>query len=169
MSLHIEFDIFNGNIINCCSIASTKPQFNIISCCIGQVLCKPWRVVELTACTGGCTVLTIPEDITGLENYRSRIIPSRMKATLTEVIISNKWRDTIMTWCITRTVLIRKTGNQFWISSSKCPNMLSVASSSMSQTYTINIIAINSPSILPKGTSWPNLVSPYPPTHTAVW
>ena len=22
-----------------------------------------WRVVELTACAGGCTVLTIPEDI----------------------------------------------------------------------------------------------------------
>ena len=67
MSLHIEFNEFKGNIIKSWSIASADPQFNVISCGTGQVLCKPWRVVELTACAGGCTVLTIPENIIGVE------------------------------------------------------------------------------------------------------
>ena len=62
MSLYVEFNEFNVNIIivTVWYIINTDPQFNVISCCIGQVLCKPWRVVELTACAGGCTVLTIP-------------------------------------------------------------------------------------------------------------
>jgi hypothetical protein len=66
-SLHIEFDEFNGNIIIFRCAIRADPQFNVISCCIGQILCKPWRVVELTACAGGCTVLTIPENIIGVE------------------------------------------------------------------------------------------------------
>ena len=66
-SLYIEFDEFKGNIIMYWWLISADPQFNVISCCIGQVLCKPWRVVELTACAGGCTVLTIPENIIGVE------------------------------------------------------------------------------------------------------
>jgi hypothetical protein len=67
MSLHIEFDEFNGNIFISWSAISADPQFNVISCGTGQVLYKPWRVVELTACAGGCTVLTIPENIIGVE------------------------------------------------------------------------------------------------------
>jgi hypothetical protein len=67
ISLHIEFDEFKGNIIIFWFITSTDPQFNVISCGIGQVLCKPWRIVELTACAGGYTVLTIPENIIGEE------------------------------------------------------------------------------------------------------
>ena len=67
--LHIEFDEFKGNIIRLWCASSADPQFNVISCCTGQVLCKPWRVVELTACAGGCTVLTIPENIIG-EEYK---------------------------------------------------------------------------------------------------
>ena len=66
-SLHIELYEFNGNIITSWSAISADPQFNVISCCIGQALCKPWRVVELTACAGGCTVPTIPENIIGKE------------------------------------------------------------------------------------------------------
>jgi hypothetical protein len=65
--LHIEFYEFNGDILLSIHKISTDPQFNVISCGIGQVLCKPWRVVELTACAGGRTVLTIPEDIIGME------------------------------------------------------------------------------------------------------
>jgi hypothetical protein len=67
MSLHIEFDKFKGNIIISWCASSANPQFNVISCGTGQVLCKPWRVVELTACAVGCTVLTIPENIIGVE------------------------------------------------------------------------------------------------------
>ena len=61
--LHIEFDKFKGNIIFfwCASVAD--PQFNVISCGTGQILCKPWRIVELTACAVGHTVLTIPENM----------------------------------------------------------------------------------------------------------
>ena len=57
-SLHIEFNEFKGNVISSWWVSSADPQFNVISCCIGQVLCKPWRVVELTACAGGCTLVT---------------------------------------------------------------------------------------------------------------
>ena len=67
VSLHIEFNKFNGNIIKSWYIISADPQFNVISRCSGQVLCKPWRAVELTACAGGRTVLTIPENIVGIE------------------------------------------------------------------------------------------------------
>ena len=66
-SLHIEFNEFKGNVISSWWVKSADPQFNVISCRIGQVLCKPWRVVELTACAGGCTALTIPENIIGVE------------------------------------------------------------------------------------------------------
>jgi hypothetical protein len=65
-SLHIEFDEFNGNIIMYWYAISANPEFNVISCGTGQVLCKPWRVVELTACAVECTVLTIPENIIGV-------------------------------------------------------------------------------------------------------
>jgi hypothetical protein len=65
--MHIEFNEFKGNIIRYWCPIRTKPQFNVISCGNGKVLCKPWRVVELTACAGGCTVLTIPENIIGVE------------------------------------------------------------------------------------------------------
>ena len=68
MSLHIEFNEFNGNIFIYRFKGSTEPQFNIIGCCMGQVLCKPWRVIELTACAGGCTVMAIPENIIGIES-----------------------------------------------------------------------------------------------------
>ena len=44
------------------------------------------RVVELTACASGCTVLTILKDIIRVE-YKI-VSPFRVKATLTEVIIS---------------------------------------------------------------------------------
>ena len=67
MSLHIEFDEFKGNIIYSWRLIRADPQFNFISCGTGQVLCKPWRVVELTACAGGYTVPTIPENIIGVE------------------------------------------------------------------------------------------------------
>ena len=63
VSLHVELYKFNGNIATIWCPISADPQFNVISCCSGKVLCKPWRVVELTACAGGCTVLTIPENI----------------------------------------------------------------------------------------------------------
>ena len=76
-SLHIEFDEFKGNIISTWCASSADPQFNIISCGIGQVLCKPWRVVELTACAGGYTVLTIPENIIGVE-YKLTMNPGRV-------------------------------------------------------------------------------------------
>ena len=66
-SLDGEFDKFKWNIGTIHIFHKTNPQFNVVSHCIGQVLCKPWRVVELTACTGGCTVLTIPEDIIGMK------------------------------------------------------------------------------------------------------
>ena len=66
-SLHIEFNEFNGNIFIIWCTSSANPQFNVISCSIGQVLCKPWRVVELTACAVGCTAYTIPENIIGVE------------------------------------------------------------------------------------------------------
>ena len=108
MSLHVEFNEFNGSIITCWYIISTDPQFNIVGCCIGQVLCKPWRVVELTACTGGYTVLTIPEDIIGIECRISRA-PASVNTTFAEVIISHKWRDKVI--CryniIARATLIR--------------------------------------------------------------
>ena len=45
--LHIEFYQFNGNINKYWCVESADPQFNIITCCTGQVLCKSWRVVEL--------------------------------------------------------------------------------------------------------------------------
>ena len=86
--LDVEFYEFNGNINNQRYVVSTNPQFNVIGCVGRQVLCKPWRVVELTACAGGCTVLTIPEDIIGVEYII--IIQFRVNTTLTEVIISNK-------------------------------------------------------------------------------
>jgi hypothetical protein len=102
-SLHIEFDEFNGNII---TKVSAHPQFNVISCGIGQVLCKPWRVVELTACAGGYTALTIPENIIGVEHIlRERGI---VKATLTKEIISNKCRDKFKTMYVTRTFIGKK-------------------------------------------------------------
>ena len=96
ISLHIEFYEFNGNIFILWPSVSTDPQFNVISCCTGEVLCKPWRVVELTACAGGCTVLTIPENIIGKEYTNITAVPLRVNATLTEVIIANKCRDTII-------------------------------------------------------------------------
>ena len=52
-SLHIEFDEFKGNIIFFWCASAADPQFNVISCGIGQILCKLWRVVELTACVVG--------------------------------------------------------------------------------------------------------------------
>ena len=52
-SLHIKFDEFKGNIIIFWCPINADPQFNVISCGTGQVLYKPWRVVELTACAGG--------------------------------------------------------------------------------------------------------------------
>ena len=96
MSLHVEFYEFNGNIIICWYVTSTEPQFDVISCCIGQVLCKPWRIVELTACAGGCTVLTIPENIIGKEYTNITAVPLKVNATLTEVIIANECRDMII-------------------------------------------------------------------------
>jgi hypothetical protein len=71
LSLHIEFDELKGNIIKHWIAISADPQFDVIRCGIGQVLCKPWRVIELTACAGGCTVLTIPENIIGVEYIRT--------------------------------------------------------------------------------------------------
>jgi hypothetical protein len=98
--MHIQFNEFKGNIIKFWREISAKPQFNVISCGTGQVLCEPWRVVELTACAVGCTVLTIPENIIGVE-YKLKT-PWRVKATLTKVIISNKCRDTIVIMYVTR-------------------------------------------------------------------
>ena len=77
-SLHIELNEFKGNIIKFWFVISANPQFNVISCGIDQVLCKPWRVVELTACAVGCTVLTIPENIIGIEYIRIVTIPGRV-------------------------------------------------------------------------------------------
>ena len=134
-SLYVEFNEFNGNIIICWPTVSAKPQFSVISCCKRQVLCKPWRVVELTACAVGCAVLTIPEDIIGIEYIL--VTPDRVKATLTEVIISNKCRDKVVVGCITRTILVNIAALiHFCCSSSKCPNVLapSTRGTSMSQT-----------------------------------
>ena len=74
-SLHIEFDEFKGNICIFWWVISADSQFNVISCGTGQVLCKPWRVAELTACAVGCTVLTIPENIIGVEYNTIWVIP----------------------------------------------------------------------------------------------
>ena len=68
ISLYIEFHEFNGNIIIAWSEVSTQPQFNVISSSSGQLLQEPRRIVELTAGTGRCTVLTIPEYIVGIEH-----------------------------------------------------------------------------------------------------
>ena len=97
-SLNIEFNEFNGNVICTWWVISADSQFNVISCGTGQVLCKPWRVVELTACAGGCTVLTIPENIIRVEY--ELMIPGRVKTTLTKIIISNKCRNTIVIMCV---------------------------------------------------------------------
>ena len=78
MSLDIEFDEFKGNICIFWWVSNADPQFNVISCGIGQVLCKPWRVVELTACAVGCTVLTIPENIIGVEYNTIWVMPGRV-------------------------------------------------------------------------------------------
>ena len=111
-SLHIEFDEFNGNIIFW-SATSTDPQFNIVSCCIGQAFYKPWRVVELTARAIGSTILIIPENVIRKEYTKITGIPLRVQTTLTEVITFNKGRDNTG-WCsITRAAIIWPHGSHF--------------------------------------------------------
>ena len=68
-----------------------------ICCGIGQVLHKPWRVIELTACAMSCTYSPGhpgPKDIVRVEH--KTITPFRVYSTLTEIIITNKFRDIII-------------------------------------------------------------------------
>ena len=76
-------------------MVSTDPQFNIVGCCSGQVLCKPWRVVELTACTVKHAVSTIPENVFGIE-YGIVVIPGCVATALAEEIVSYEIGNTVV-------------------------------------------------------------------------
>ena len=166
MLVHVKFYEFNDNIIIVWFATSANPQFNVVSCCSGQVLCKPWRVVKLTACAGGCTVVTIPEDVIRIE-YKLTI-PFRVQVALAEVVIFNKCRDIIVVRCITRTACIKPLSDHFTYSNSKGRNVLTSSHNSMSEANTqCDIVAVNSSTR--ESITSPKLVSPYPPTHTAVW
>ena len=74
-------------------------------------------------------------------------------------IMSNKCRDTIIVCCITGTVIQWNASAHFCLSSSKCPNMMTTSSLSMSQTYARYIVAIDCFIIMKKSISWTERVS----------
>ena len=80
--LQLKVYIFTTQILNPISSVVGVDRFFVNHACMEA------RVVELIACAGGCTILTIPEDIVGIEYIIGN--PFKENTTLTKVIISNK-------------------------------------------------------------------------------
>ena len=143
MSLHKKFDEFKGNIFSSWWISIVQILNSMLSVTVVALVrffCKPWRVVELTTCAGGSTVLTIPEKITGVESKQITGYPGRVNATLTKNCLQQTQGHDCNYVC--HKGIFRQNSSCSPLlcqSSGKCPNMLSAASASMSQTYTINI------------------------------
>jgi len=66
-SVDVNFNQFNRRVNVTIPMASTDSYFSIVCCYMRQLFAEPWRVVELTAGTGGPTPLPVPEGVIGVK------------------------------------------------------------------------------------------------------